>query len=192
MVVHVGRQGPHHRDRPGRPQLRRRRRDRRPVVLSRWAFRIRSRGWDRTVANSCWPSPTAGFPRTRRSPSPTCSPTCRRRCWRRISASAPGRSTRFPAGEKFIFQAALPPPLKDDTIEGPAGRVSPDMKFRITQMAPKQSPGGTVRIVELEELPGVDRASPRRWSRYSPGICARCTGTRTPTSGSTTSKGRRA
>jgi oxalate decarboxylase len=60
---------------------------------------------------------------------------------------------KIPSGEKFIFQAELPPPLKDDIIEGPAGRVSPDMKFRMTQMAPTPSPGGNVRIVDTRNFP---------------------------------------
>ena len=60
---------------------------------------------------------------------------------------------KIPAGEKFIFQAELPPALKSDIIESPAGRVPQDMKFQMTQMAPTPSPGGSVRIVDTRNFP---------------------------------------
>ncbi len=60
---------------------------------------------------------------------------------------------KIPSAEKFIFQAELPPDLKTDSIESPAGRVPNTLKFRMTQMAPKQSPGGTVRIVDSRNFP---------------------------------------
>jgi oxalate decarboxylase len=60
---------------------------------------------------------------------------------------------KIPAGEKFIFQAELPPALKSDIIESPAGRVPQDMKFQMTKMAPTPSPGGSVRIVDTRNFP---------------------------------------
>jgi oxalate decarboxylase len=60
---------------------------------------------------------------------------------------------KIPSGEKFIFQAALPPDLKQDSIQSPAGRVPHDMKFRMMQMAPQPSPGGNVRIVDTRNFP---------------------------------------
>jgi oxalate decarboxylase len=66
---------------------------------------------------------------------------------------SPDALAKIPSGEKFIFQAELPPDLKQDTIESPAGRVPKDMKFKMMQMAPKQSPGGTVRIVDSNNFP---------------------------------------
>jgi oxalate decarboxylase len=60
---------------------------------------------------------------------------------------------KIPAGEKFIFQAELPPALKADMIESPAGRVPQDMKFQMTKMAPTPSPGGSVRIVDTRNFP---------------------------------------
>ena len=60
---------------------------------------------------------------------------------------------KIPAGEKFIFQAGLPPALQADMIESPAGRVPQDMKFQMTKMAPTPSPGGSVRIVDTRNFP---------------------------------------
>jgi oxalate decarboxylase len=60
---------------------------------------------------------------------------------------------RIPSGERFIFQAALPPDVDQDNIESPAGRVPNSMKFKMMQLAPRQSPGGTVRIVDSRVFP---------------------------------------
>jgi oxalate decarboxylase len=66
---------------------------------------------------------------------------------------SPSALDKIPPGEKFIFQAELPPSLKEDTIEGPTGRVPQDMKFQMTKMAPTPSPGGSVRIVDTKNFP---------------------------------------
>ena len=61
---------------------------------------------------------------------------------------------KIPAGEKVYLPGRnLPPPLKDDAIEAPAGRVAQDMKFQMTKMAPTASPGGNVRIVDTRNFP---------------------------------------
>jgi oxalate decarboxylase len=65
----------------------------------------------------------------------------------------PDALAKIPSGEKFIFQAQLPPDLKQDSVESPAGEVPNNLKFRMMQMAPRQSPGGTVRIVDSKNFP---------------------------------------
>ena len=56
---------------------------------------------------------------------------------------------------------------------------------------PIRTRGGSVRIVDSRNFP-ASRPSRRRWSRSSRAACASCTGTRTATSGSTTSRARAA
>lgn len=54
----------------------------------------------------------------------------------------------LPKAERFIFQAAPPPPLQDDVVAGPNGGVPQDMKFRLMQQPAIRSPGGHVRIAD--------------------------------------------
>jgi oxalate decarboxylase len=58
----------------------------------------------------------------------------------------------IPKEEKFIFPVPLPPSLQDDTVKDPNGRVPLDMSFRMTQMQPETSPGGTVRIADTRNF----------------------------------------
>jgi oxalate decarboxylase len=52
----------------------------------------------------------------------------------------------IPAGERFMFQAKLPPPLEDDIVANPLGRV--DMRFGLGSLPPINTPGGRVRIAD--------------------------------------------
>jgi oxalate decarboxylase len=52
----------------------------------------------------------------------------------------------IPAGERFMFQAKLPPPLEDDIVSNPLGRV--DMRFGLGSLPPINTPGGRVRIAD--------------------------------------------
>jgi oxalate decarboxylase len=58
----------------------------------------------------------------------------------------------IPKAEKFIFKAGLPPPLQDDMVSDPQGRVPQDMKFGLTKLAPITSPGGSVRIADTSNF----------------------------------------
>ena len=46
----------------------------------------------------------------------------------------------------------LPPSLQEDTVKDPNGRVPLDMSFKMTQMQPETSPGGTVRIADTRNF----------------------------------------
>lgn len=52
----------------------------------------------------------------------------------------------IPAGERFMFQTKLPPPLENDIVENPQGRV--DMRFGLASLPPINAPGGRVRIAD--------------------------------------------
>jgi oxalate decarboxylase len=60
---------------------------------------------------------------------------------------------RIPKGERFIFQAELPPPLQNDVVTDPQGQVPQDMKFRLTQQVPLNTRGGRVRIADSSNFP---------------------------------------
>jgi oxalate decarboxylase len=60
---------------------------------------------------------------------------------------------RIPKEEKFIFQAAPPPPLQSDQVSNPQGFVPQDLKFHLTQLAPRTSRGGAVRIADTSNFP---------------------------------------
>ena len=52
----------------------------------------------------------------------------------------------IPTGERFMFQAKLPPPLEDDIVSNSQGRV--DMRFGLGSLPPTNTPGGRVRIAD--------------------------------------------
>jgi oxalate decarboxylase len=58
----------------------------------------------------------------------------------------------IPSGEKFIFQAPMPPTLQADTVGDPQGKVPLDMAFRMMQQEPATSPGGWVRIADMRNF----------------------------------------
>lgn len=60
----------------------------------------------------------------------------------------------IPKEELFIFQAEPPPPLTQaDAVTDPLGAVPLDMAFKLMAQAPKQSPGGNVRIADTRNFP---------------------------------------
>jgi len=64
------------------------------------------------------------------------------------------RSTfdHIPKSERFIFQAAAPPPLENDVVPDPQGHVQ-NMKFKLGDLPPITSPGGRVRIADTSNFP---------------------------------------
>ena len=65
---------------------------------------------------------------------------------------SPAAFDRIPKAERFIFQAELPPPLQDDMVAAPKGRVPRDMKFKLADLTPITSPGGQVRIADTSNF----------------------------------------
>lgn len=60
---------------------------------------------------------------------------------------------RIPKEDRFIFQAAPPPPLEADVITDPQGQVKPNMVFRLTREPAREAPGGRVRIADTTNFP---------------------------------------
>jgi oxalate decarboxylase len=59
----------------------------------------------------------------------------------------------IPKEELFIFQADPPPPLREDTVPDPQGRVPQNMVFKLMDQPPTASPGGRVRIADTRNFP---------------------------------------
>ena len=59
----------------------------------------------------------------------------------------------LPPRERFIFRAAMPGPLAEDLIGGPAGSVPCSFSYRLSRQAPVEAPGGTVKIVDTCNFP---------------------------------------
>ena len=80
--------------------------------------------------------------------------------------------------------------LQRDRING-AVPMPHAFSHRLLAQKPIRTKSGTVRIVDSRNFPASRRRSRPRWSRSIRAACASCTGTRTRTSGSTTSRARR-
>ena len=106
----------------------------------------------------------------------------RRRRSRRSPTSRPTSSTSATSST-----ARCPAPLAPTRV-APAGAVPDRFSHRLLAQEPIQVAGGQVRIVDSSNFPRRAARSPPRSSRSSRAACASCTGTRTPTSGSTTSR----
>ena len=48
----------------------------------------------------------------------------------------PSAFDRIPRGERFIFEAPLPPPLQADAVKDPSGSVPLDMRFKLMEQRP--------------------------------------------------------
>jgi oxalate decarboxylase len=60
----------------------------------------------------------------------------------------------IPKQELFIFQSTPPPPLVEaDAVSDPLGAVPLDMKLKLMEQPPKQSPAGSVRIADTRNFP---------------------------------------
>jgi oxalate decarboxylase len=60
---------------------------------------------------------------------------------------------QIPKEQLFIFQAEPPPPLEQDAVADPQGRVPQNMVFRLLDQPPTTSPGGRVRIADTRNFP---------------------------------------
>ncbi len=54
----------------------------------------------------------------------------------------------IPSKQLYIFKEPVPPPLQQDLVTGPDGTVPNPFSFKLMDMAPIKSSGGTVRIVD--------------------------------------------
>ena len=90
--------------------------------------------------------------------------------------------------ERYIFPAPLPGALHADKPEGVAA-VPQSFSHRMMAQTPIKSNGGTVRIT-TRACSRSRRRSRRPSSRSNRAACGSCTGIRTSTSGSTTSRAR--
>ena len=54
---------------------------------------------------------------------------------------------------RYIFNGAVPGPIKADAVESPAGSVPESYVYRLPQQAPKKVRGGQVRIVDSTNFP---------------------------------------
>jgi oxalate decarboxylase len=60
-----------------------------------------------------------------------------------------------PDHERYIFQAELPPALRDDAVAAPAGTVPTSFSHRLLEQAPIVLSGGRVRIVDSSTFPAA-------------------------------------
>ena len=86
---------------------------------------------------------------------------------------------------RYMFAGDVPPALVDDAPPYPATQPPRSYTWHMHAQEPTKAPGGQVRITDSRNFT-VSSGSRRRWSRSSRAGCASCTGTPTPTSGSTT------
>ena len=90
--------------------------------------------------------------------------------------------------ERYIFPGPVPGPIDSDAVEAPAG-TCPSLQPPALAQEPIGPRAGTCGS-STRPTSRPRRRSPPRWWRSSRAGCASCTGTRTPTSGSTTSGAR--
>jgi oxalate decarboxylase len=60
---------------------------------------------------------------------------------------------KIPPGERYIFQAEVPGPLRTQTVADPYGTGPQSLTHQLLAQAPIISPGGTVRIVDSTNFP---------------------------------------
>ena len=90
---------------------------------------------------------------------------------------------------RYIFPGPMPGPIASDAVDAAAGAVPQSFSHRL--QARSRSRLRAARFASSTRRTFRQQArSPRRWWRSSRARCVSCTGTRIPTSGSTTSRGR--
>jgi oxalate decarboxylase len=65
-----------------------------------------------------------------------------------VSESALSGIPKDPDHERYIFSGKVPPPLAQDAVRAPAGKVAMSMSYPLLQQEPIEVPGGRVRIVD--------------------------------------------
>jgi oxalate decarboxylase len=65
-----------------------------------------------------------------------------------VSESALSGIPKDPDHERYIFAGKVPPPLAQDVVRAPAGKVAMSMSYPLLQQEPIEVPGGRVRIVD--------------------------------------------
>ena len=94
-----------------------------------------------------------------------------------------------PDYQRYMFAGTVPGSAGQDAVQSPAGTVPLRFSHHMLAQKPIKVAGGQVRITDSTNFPRPPPL-PRRWWRSSRARCASCTGTPTPTSGSTTSPDR--
>ena len=90
---------------------------------------------------------------------------------------------------RYIFPGPMPGPLPSDAVAR-RRRGAESFSHRLLAQAPVKAAGGQVRIVDSSNFPAATHDRRGAGRGRAGRRCASCTGTRTPTSGSTTSRGR--
>ncbi|HEX3962089.1 MAG TPA: oxalate decarboxylase family bicupin [Trebonia sp.] len=65
-----------------------------------------------------------------------------------VSEPALSGIPKDPDHERYIFAGKVPPPLAEDVVRAPAGKVAMSMSYPLLQQEPIEVPGGRVRIVD--------------------------------------------
>lgn len=119
--------------------------------------------------------------------------------FKRIPTDVLGKNFGVPASlfghtpdesERYIFLAPLPGPLGSEAISG-AKASETSYTWRMMEQVPIKTKGGTVRITDSRLFP-ISTTTAAALVELDLADCARCTGTLTETSGSTSSRDRRA
>lgn len=61
--------------------------------------------------------------------------------------------SNIPAGQVYIYQGEIPPPLPGQAVHSPYGTVPQSLKHRLMAQKPMTIPGGTVRIADSSNFP---------------------------------------
>lgn len=61
--------------------------------------------------------------------------------------------SNIPAGQVYMYQGEIPPPLECQEVQSPNGTVPQNLKHRLMAQKPMEFPGGTVRIVDSTNFP---------------------------------------
>ena len=157
MGLHARRPRPHHRRRPGGPQLHRRRRRGRPLELP-GRHPALDPGPGARAASSCSSSTTATSRRTRRSSitdwfahTPPSGPGQELR-------RARGGLRRHPADvehERYIFPAQVPGPLAADAWSPAPAPCRSSFSYRLLAQEPIAGAGRQVRIADSTNFPAA-------------------------------------
>ena len=67
-------------------------------------------------------------------------------------AVKPAAFDHIPNKERFIFPVKVPPPLADDAIKDPNGKVALNMKFALMKQPAALTNGGSVRIADMRNF----------------------------------------
>ena len=61
---------------------------------------------------------------------------------------SPGEMAWVPTHELYIFEAEVPGPLSSDLVPSPYGKMDNPLDFRLMEVKPVKTSGGTVRVAD--------------------------------------------